>query len=178
MKWTPSSTTGDRWPTSVSWTASSRRPRYGERWARPWLDLARYADTNGYIHDRRRNMWLYRDWVIKAINSDLPFDQFTIEQVAGDLLPDATPEQKIATGFHRNTMINTEGGTDAEEYRVAAILDRVETTGTVWLGSTIACAQCHDQQVRSRHPGGVLPDLRLLQQHDGGEQPENEDPAA
>ena len=86
-------------------------PRYGERWARPWLDLARYADTNGYIHDRRRNMWLYRDWVIKAINTDMPFDQFTIEQVAGDLLPDATPEQKIATGFHRNTMINTEGGT-------------------------------------------------------------------
>ena len=121
-------------------------PRYGERWARPWLDLARYADTNGYIHDRRRNMWLYRDWVIKAINTDMPFDQFTIEQVAGDLLPDATPEQKIATGFHRNTMINTEGGTDPEEYRVAAILDRVETTGTVWLGSTIACAQCHDHK--------------------------------
>ena len=121
-------------------------PRYGERWARPWLDLARYADTNGYIHDRRRNMWLYRDWVIKAINSDMPFDRFTIEQVAGDLLPDATPEQKIATGFHRNTMINTEGGTDPEEYRVAAILDRVETTGTVWLGSTIACAQCHDHK--------------------------------
>ncbi len=121
-------------------------PRYGERWARPWLDLARYADTDGYIHDRRRNMWLYRDWVIKAINSDMPFDRFTIEQVAGDLLPDATPEQKIATGFHRNTMINTEGGTDPEEYRVAAILDRVETTGTVWLGSTIACAQCHDHK--------------------------------
>ncbi len=121
-------------------------PRYGERWARPWLDLARYADTNGYIHDRRRNMWLYRDWVIKAISSDMPFDQFTIEQIAGDLLTDATPEQKIATGFHRNTMINTEGGTDPEEYRVAAILDRVETTGTVWLGSTIACAQCHDHK--------------------------------
>ena len=121
-------------------------PRYGERWARPWLDLARYADTNGYIHDRRRNMWLYRDWVIKAISSDMPFDQFTIEQIAGDLLTDATPAQKIATGFHRNTMINTEGGTDPEEYRVAAILDRVETTGTVWLGSTIACAQCHDHK--------------------------------
>ena len=121
-------------------------PRYGERWARPWLDLARYADTNGYIHDRRRNMWLYRDWVIKAINSDMPFDQFTIQQIAGDLLPDATPEQKIATGFHRNTTINTEGGIDYEEYRVVAILDRVETTGTVWLGSIIACAQCHDHK--------------------------------
>ena len=121
-------------------------PRYGERWARPWLDLARYADTDGYIHDRRRNMWLYRDWVIKAINSDMPFDRFTIEQIAGDLLPDATPEQKIATGFHRNTTINTEGGIDYEEYRVVAILDRVETTGTVWLGSTIACAQCHDHK--------------------------------
>ena len=121
-------------------------PRFGERWARPWLDLARYADTNGYIHDRRRSIWPYRDWVIKALNSDMPFDQFTIEQLAGDLLPDATPQQKIATGFHRNTMINTEGGTDAEEYRVAAILDRVETTGTVWLGSTIGCAQCHDHK--------------------------------
>jgi hypothetical protein len=136
--------TGEAYERAVDRLLNS--PRYGERMAVRWLDAARYADTNGYIHDRRRNMWLYRDWVIKAINSDMPFDQFTIEQVAGDLLPDATPEQKIATGFHRNTMINTEGGTDAEEYRVAAILDRVETTGTVWLGSTIACAQCHDHK--------------------------------
>ena len=128
-------------------------PHYGERWARPWLDLARYADTNGYIHDRRRSMWPYRDWVIKALNSDMPFDQFTIQQIAGDLLPESNCRGscdeislKIATGFHRNTMINTEGGTDDEEYRVAAILDRVETTATVWLGSTLGCAQCHDHK--------------------------------
>jgi hypothetical protein len=121
-------------------------PRYGERWARPWLDLARYSDTGGYIHDRRRSMWPYRDWVIRALNSDMPFDRFTIEQIAGDLLPNATMDQKIATGFHRNTMINTEGGVDHEEYRVAAILDRVDTTATVWLGTTLACAQCHDHK--------------------------------
>ena len=128
-------------------------PHYGERWARPWLDLARYADTNGYIHDRRRSMWPYRDWVIKSLNSDMPFDQFTIQQIAGDLLPEFDCRGscdeislKVATGFHRNTMINTEGGTDDEEYRVAAILDRVATTSTVWLGSTLGCAQCHDHK--------------------------------
>ena len=128
-------------------------PHYGERWARPWLDLARYADTNGYIHDWRRSVWPYRDWVIKALNSDLPFDQFTIQQIAGDLLPETNCfgscdeiSLKVATGFHRNTMINTEGGIDPEEYRVAAILDRVETTSTVWLGSTLSCAQCHDHK--------------------------------
>ena len=118
-------------------------PHYGERWARPWLDLARYADTNGYEADYRRSIWPYRDWVIQALNADLPFDQFTIEQLAGDLLPNATREQKIATGFHRNTMVNTEGGTDDEEFRVAALVDRVNTTFAAWLGSTMACAQCH-----------------------------------
>jgi hypothetical protein len=118
-------------------------PHYGERWARPWLDLARYADTHGFEKDPRRSIWPYRDWVIKALNDDMPFDQFTIEQLAGDLLPDPTLEQRIATGFHRNTMINTEGGVDPEEYRVAAVVDRVNTTATVWLGTTLACAQCH-----------------------------------
>jgi mono/diheme cytochrome c family protein len=118
-------------------------PHYGERWARPWLDLARYADTNGYEADYRRSIWPYRDWVINALNADLPFDQFTIEQLAGDLLPNPTREQKIATGFHRNTMVNTEGGTDDEEFRTAALVDRVNTTFSVWLGSTMACAQCH-----------------------------------
>lgn len=118
-------------------------PHYGERWARPWLDMARYADTNGYEADYRRSIWPYRDWVIKALNADLPFDQFTIEQLAGDLLPDATKEQKVATGFHRNTMVNTEGGTDDEEFRTAALVDRVNTTFAVWMGSTMACAQCH-----------------------------------
>ncbi|MDX1962757.1 MAG: PSD1 and planctomycete cytochrome C domain-containing protein [Pirellulales bacterium] len=118
-------------------------PRYGERWASYWLDLARYADTNGYEKDGSRVMWLYRDWVIGAFNRDLPFDQFTIEQLAGDLLPNATPEQRIATGFHRNTMINTEGGVDPEEYRNVVNVDRVNTTAAVWLATTLNCAQCH-----------------------------------
>lgn len=118
-------------------------PHYGEKWARQWLDLARYADTHGYEKDPRRSMWPYRDWVINAFNRDLPFDEFTIEQIAGDMLPDATQEQKIASGFHRNTMYNTEGGVDREQSRVETIVDRVNTTATVWLGSTLACAQCH-----------------------------------
>ncbi len=118
-------------------------PHYGERWARRWLDLARYSDTNGYEKDRPRSMWLYRDWVIKAINDDMPFDRFTVEQIAGDLLPDATLEQWIATGFHRNTMVNEEGGVDPQEFRFNAIVDRVGTTGAVWLGLTLGCAQCH-----------------------------------
>ena len=121
-------------------------PAYGERWARPWLDLARYADTQGYEKDNRRNMWPYRDWVIKALNQDMPFDEFTIEQLAGDLLPDATQDQKVATGFHRNTMTNTEGGTDNEEFRHEAVVDRVNTTFAVWMGSTLACAQCHNHK--------------------------------
>ena len=121
-------------------------PHYGERWARPWLDLARYADTNGYEKDSRRVMWPYRDWVINALNKNMPFDEFTIEQLAGDLLPNATLDQKIATGFHRNTMINAEGGVDPEEYRVAAVIDRVNTTATVWLGTTLGCCQCHSHK--------------------------------
>ena len=118
-------------------------PHYGERWARRWLDLARYADTNGYEKDRVRTMWPYRDWVINAINRDLPFDQFTIEQIAGDMLPGATLDQRIATGFHRNTMINEEGGIDPLEFRYYASVDRINTTSTVWLGLTLGCAQCH-----------------------------------
>jgi Protein of unknown function (DUF1553)/Protein of unknown function (DUF1549)/Planctomycete cytochrome C len=121
-------------------------PQYGERWARRWLDLARYADTNGYEKDRPRVMWLYRDWVIKALNRDLPFDQFTIEQLAGDLLPGATLDQRIATGFHRNTMLNEEGGADPLEFRWHALNDRVATTGTVWLGLTLNCCQCHNHK--------------------------------
>lgn len=121
-------------------------PHYGEHQARHWLDLARYADTNGYEIDSRRTMWRYRDWVIDAFNRDMPFDRFTIEQLAGDLLPDPSVEQLTATGFHRNTMINAEGGVDQEEYRVAAVIDRVNTTSTVWLGTTMACAQCHNHK--------------------------------
>ncbi len=119
---------------------------YGERWARPWLDLARYADSNGYEKDRPRVMWKYRDWVINALNQDMPFDQFTIEQIAGDMLPNATMEQKIASGFNRNTLLNQEGGVDDEEARFETLIDRVNTTATVWLGSTIGCAQCHNHK--------------------------------
>lgn len=119
------------------------RPEYGERWARVWLDMARYADTNGYEKDRPRSIWPYRDWVINAFNADMPFDQFSVEQIAGDLLPNATVAQQIATGFHRNTMLNEEGGIDPLEFRFHAMADRVATTGTTWLGLTVGCAQCH-----------------------------------
>ena len=121
-------------------------PEYGERWARMWLDLARYADTQGYEKDARRTIYSFRDWVIKAFNGDMPFDQFTIEQLAGDMLPNPTTDQLVATAFHRNTMTNTEGGTDDEEFRTAAIVDRVNTTGQVWLGLTVGCAQCHSHK--------------------------------
>jgi Protein of unknown function (DUF1553)/Protein of unknown function (DUF1549)/Planctomycete cytochrome C len=119
---------------------------YGERWARPWLDLARYADTNGYEKDNARTMWKYRDWVIDALNRDLSFREFTIEQIAGDMLPGATAAQRIATGFHRNTLLNQEGGVDDEEARFETLLDRVNTTATAWLGTTLACAQCHNHK--------------------------------
>ena len=119
---------------------------YGERWARPWLDLARYADSNGYEKDNLRVMWKYRDWVINALNANMPFDQFTMEQLAGDMLPKPTNDQLIATGFHRNTLINQEGGIDPEEARFEILVDRVNTTATVWLGSTFGCAQCHNHK--------------------------------
>lgn len=121
-------------------------PHFGERWARHWLDLARYSDSNGYSRDFKRSIWPYRDWVVNALNADMPFDQFTIEQLAGDLLPNATRDQKIATGFHRNTLVQNEGGADDEEFRVEAVKNRVDTTSTVWLGSTMFCAQCHDHK--------------------------------
>lgn len=118
-------------------------PDYGERWAAMWMDLARYADSKGYEADRERSIWKYRDWLIKAFNEDMPFDQFTKEQLAGDLLPDPTDDQLIATAFHRNTLNNDEGGTDNEEYRIAAVIDRVNTTWSVWQGTTMECVQCH-----------------------------------
>jgi hypothetical protein len=121
-------------------------PHHAERWARHWLDLARYADSNGYTIDGSRSIWKYRDWVIQALVRDLPFDQFAIEQLAGDMLPGATLEQKIATGFHRNTLRNEEGGTDQEQFRVEAVADRVNTTATVFLGLTAGCARCHDHK--------------------------------
>ncbi len=121
-------------------------PHYGERWGRIWLDQARYADSNGYSIDAPRSIWKYRDWVIDALNRDQPFDQFVIDQIAGDLRPGATLVQRVATGFHRNTLINQEGGIDLEQFRVDAVYDRVATTATVFLGLTMGCAQCHDHK--------------------------------
>jgi hypothetical protein len=121
-------------------------PQFGERWARPWLDLARYADSHGFQRDDLRDLWPYRDWVIRSLNADLPFDQFTIEQLAGDLLPNATEDQFIATGFNRSAPCNVEAGTEPEENRVNQVFDRVNTVGAVWLGSTLECAQCHDHK--------------------------------
>jgi mono/diheme cytochrome c family protein len=122
-------------------------PHYGERWGRHWLDRARYADSDGYEKDNARpDAWRWRNWVIDAFNNDVPFDQFTIEQLAGDLLPNATPMQRLATAFHRQTLTNTEGGTDQEEFRVEACFDRTETTGAVWLGLTVGCARCHSHK--------------------------------
>ena len=119
-------------------------PAFGERWGRHWLDRARFADSDGYEKDNHRpDAWRYRDWVIDAINADMPFDQFTIEQFAGDLLDKPTPDQILATAFHRQTLTNTEGGTDKEQWRVAAVMDRVETMGSVWMGLTLTCARCH-----------------------------------
>ncbi|MEM0896791.1 MAG: PSD1 and planctomycete cytochrome C domain-containing protein [Verrucomicrobiota bacterium] len=119
---------------------------FGEKWAISWLDLARYADSNGYQHDDLRTMWPYRDWVVNAFNNDMPFDQFTIEQLAGDLLPNPTTSQRIATGFHRNVATNFSGGTKVAEVRAQVLHDRVSTTGQVWLGMTLECAQCHDHK--------------------------------
>jgi len=148
-------------------------PHYGERWARRWLDLARYSDTNGYEKDRQRPIWPWRDWVIQALNADMPFDRFTIEQIAGDMLPSATLDQRVATGFHRNTMLNEEGGIDPLEFRFYAMTDRVATTGAVWLGLTLQCAQCHT------HKFDPIPHrdyYRLMAMLDNADEPELEVP--
>ncbi|MCI0705169.1 MAG: PSD1 and planctomycete cytochrome C domain-containing protein, partial [Planctomycetia bacterium] len=123
-----------------------QQPAYGEHWARLWLDLARYADSAGYADDPPRTIWAYRDYVIRAFNQNMPFDQFTIEQLAGDLLPNPTEDQLIATAFHRNTLTNNEGGTNDEEFRNVAVVDRVNTTLNVWMGTTINCCQCHNHK--------------------------------
>ncbi|MEK6781545.1 MAG: DUF1553 domain-containing protein [Bacteroidota bacterium] len=159
-------------------------PEFGEKWASWWLDMARYSDTRGYEKDASRNIWRYRDWVIKALNEDKPFDQFTIEQLAGDLLPNPTDDQRIATGFHRNTMNNDEGGTLDEEYRVAAVIDRVNTSWAVWQSTTMGCVQCHSHpydpfrheeyykslaffnNTRDEDTPGEHPTLRIYKQED------------
>lgn len=159
-------------------------PHFGEKWASWWLDLARYADTKGYERDVERSIWRYRDWVIKAFNDDMPFDQFTVEQLASDLLPEPTDDQLIATAFHRNTMNNDEGGTEDEEYRVAAIIDRVSTTWEVWQSTTMSCVQCHTHpydpflnedfykslaffnNTRDEDTEGEHPNLRIFQEED------------
>ncbi|MEK6247869.1 MAG: DUF1549 domain-containing protein, partial [Planctomycetales bacterium] len=121
-------------------------PHFGERMALEWLDVARFADTHGYHVDSQRDMWRWRDWVIQSFNRNMPFDQFATEQLAGDLLPDATKETEIATGFNRNHGINFEGGAFAEEFRVEYVVDRVHTTATVFMGLTVKCARCHDHK--------------------------------
>lgn len=146
-------------------------PGYGERWARKWLDLARYADTNGYEKDRPRTIWPWRDWVIDAYRRDLPYDQFGIQQLAGDMLPGATREQVVATGFHRNTMLNEEGGIDPLEFRYHAVADRVSTTGTAFLGLTLGCAQCHTHKY---DPISQIEYFKVMAFLDNTEEPELE----
>ena len=138
-------------------------PHYGERWGRIWLDAARYADSDGFEKDKPRFVWMYRDWVINALNEDLPYDQFVIEQIAGDLLPHPTQDQLVATGFLRNSMINEEGGIDPEQFRMEAMFDRMDAIGKGILGLTIQCAQCHKPQVRSADADRILPDVRVPQ---------------
>ena len=142
---------------------------YGEKWASWWLDLARYADTKGYEADRGRKIWKYRDWVIQALNEDMPFDEFTIQQLAGDLIENPTEESYVATGFHRNTMNNDEGGTSNEEFRVAAVIDRVNTTFDVWQGTTISCVQCHSHPydpIRHKEYFEIMAFFNNTQDHD------------
>jgi len=134
----------DAYETQVTRLLAS--PHYGERWGRHWLDIARYADSDGYTIDAPRDIWMYRDWVIHSTNGDKPFNQFVIEQIAGDLMPNPSIQQLVATGFHRNTTSNFEGGIDFEQYRVEAVADRVATTGAAFLGLTLGCARCHDHK--------------------------------
>ena len=158
---------------------------FGEHWARHWLDLARYADSHGYTIDGGRSIWPWRDWAVQAIASDMPFSQFTIEQLAGDLLPNPTRGQRVATGFHRNTQVNQEGGAKDEENRINAVIDRTNTTGSVWLGSSVGCAQCHTHKFdpithseyfglyaffNSTEDGGVSQEPTLLVPRNGKEE--------
>ena len=138
-------------------------PHYGERWGRVWLDAARYADSDGFEKDKPRFVWMYRDWVINAFNDDMPYNEFIIDQIAGDLLPNPTQDQVVATGFLRNSMINEEGGIDPEQFRMEAMFDRMDAIGKGVLGLTIQCAQCHTPQVRSADANRILSDVRVPQ---------------
>jgi len=148
-------------------------PAYGEHWARKWLDLARYADSQGYAQDEPRTIWRYRDWLIDALNRDMPYDQFTAEQLAGDLLPHPTIDQRLATAFHRNTMTNTEGGTDDEEFRHASVVDRVNTTMQVWMGLTMGCAQCHSHKYDPITLEDYYRVFAIFNQTEDNDQPDN-----
>ncbi len=149
-------------------------PQFGEHWARMWLDLARYADTKGYEKDLGRTMWPYRDWVIRAFNQDMPLDQFTREQLAGDLLPSPTQDQLIATAFHRNTMSNDEGGTDDEEFRSIAVKDRIDTTIQVWMGLTMGCAKCHTHKYDPISQQAYYQFYALFNQTEDADRPDDE----
>ena len=140
-------------------------PRYGEQMAVPWLDAARYADSHGFQSDPERHMWRWRDWVINAYNADMPFDQFTIKQLAGDLLPNATVDDRVATGFNRNNRYNDEGGIIAEEWRVESVIDRASTTSAVFMGLTMECCRCHDHKYDPITQREFYSVHRLLQQH-------------
>ena len=148
-------------------------PAFGERWAQVWLDLARYADSNGYAEDQPRTIWKFRDWVIAAINANMPFDRFTIEQIAGDMLPGATTDQMLATAFHRNTLTNTEGGTNDEEFRNIAVVDRVNTTFQVWMGITMACAQCHSHKYDPITQDEYFQVFAIFNQSEDSDKPDN-----
>ncbi len=139
-------------------------PHYGEKWGRQWLDAARYADSDGFEKDKPRNVWFYRDWVINAFNRNLPYDEFIIEQLAGDQLPNATQDQIVATGFLRNSMVNEEGGVDPEQFRMEAMYDRMDAIGKSVLGLTIQCAQCHNHKFDPVLQEELLPSLRVSQQ--------------
>jgi hypothetical protein len=149
-------------PTIASSSGCSRRPRYGERMAQQWLDLARYADSVGFHGDQGQPVWAYRDWVIDAYNSNMPFDQFTTEQLAGDLLPNPTPSQLIATCFNRLNMVTREGGAQTKEYLIKYTADRTRTVGTTWLGSTVGCAECHDHKFDPWSRRMCIPSARSL----------------
>ena len=141
-------------------TRLMQSPHFGERWGRWWLDAARYADSDGYEKDKPRSVWFYRDWVIEAMNRDLPYDQFIIHQIAGDLLPDAGQDGLVATGFLRNSMVNEEGGADPEQFRVEGMFDRIDAIGKAILGVTTQCCAMPYAQVRPSESGRVLPDVR------------------